>query len=224
MSQCKWCGNSGKVSKHGYCASCNESVRADIKKHIALLAELAENAAPFLTDEEKAVIHKKMLASYKVLSDYKLKKVPFFKSDIEVLRLNVLTKLGLEPALSPAPPPVRKSNLATFLLLAVVIVVIVGSISVLQDYTGRNSERNLIRAAKAAVMGELKYPLSATFLEGGEEAYPISNSPVVKGAYTVTSYVTADNFLKERVRSRFTVTLIYREDLKNYEILSVIIT
>lgn len=226
MTTCKECGCEREINKHGYCESCNAAIRAEITKNIDTLNELAEEAAPFLPDEEKTDIHKRALAAYDVLRSYKAKKVPFFKSDIEILKTNVYKGLGME-----APPPVpsdgtaaanKKPYMRTALITSAIMIILIVAFSFYvtrpKPMTDKDKTSMIVTSVQTTVKEHLLSPTSAKFPLAFSE-YAIKADPNLENVYTVTSYVDADNAFGASLRYIFSLKIEIHFDTKQYRVL-----
>ncbi len=231
MSACKWCGKDSTLTKHGYCESCNSSIRSDIKTNKAILENLSEEAAPFLSDGEKNQILKKTQQAYSKLKDYKDKKIPFFKSDIEFLKNNIYIQLG-KPVQATETRTVMegKNNKSSYFwptLIAIVIVTITIVFSMQLANHAKNPQRDrqisLMTAAQSAVKSNLKSPSSAKFPWGLGD-YHFAQSPDNSNVFVVTSHVDSENSFGASLRSVFVVKLEYNFDTDRYRVLDVAIS
>lgn len=116
----------------------------------------------------------------------------------------------------------KKSNY-TFAILISIFVIIAGTIFLVWNYSKPNQkekiESTVVMLSQQAVESKLKAPKTADFPVSYDNYAIHQNGDV----YTVTSYVDAENSFGAKIRSNFTVELVYHSDAEEYKINNVII-
>jgi hypothetical protein len=117
----------------------------------------------------------------------------------------------------------HKKNKYIFAIFIFIFVIIAGTAFLVWNYSKPSADEQLkstvITISQQAVEKKLKAPSTAKF------PFEYDNYVIYKNGdtYTVSSYVDAENSFGAKIRSNFTVELVYHSDKEEYKINSVVV-